>query len=884
MKKLFGKIKFNRNYFFFSLFILAVVAIVLPQTANAVNVLATVGNASKLVISSPILIALGTIAALAVGLFGALDMMIISFIVNIVQYNNFINEPSIRDAWIMVRDLCNMFFILILLVIAFATILRLPSYEWKKLLPKLLIMAVLINFSRTICGLIIDFSQVIMVTFTNAFGAGGQFVDMTQMRDYFAGVTFSGITTSDWSVLNVVIGLLIGIMFLIISGIVLVVAMSVFLMRIVMLWIYIVLSPLAFLAAAFPAGQKYASQWWSEFMKYILNGPVLAFFIWMALMTSQQKVNFFAKGDAATALASQCFGTSKIMCMGNFMPFILSIGMLVGGLIITQQIGGVGSGIASKGLDFAKKAGTKILNGDNFVARKVAKTMGVDWRPIKLAESFKASMETNKKKDETAIREKGAAHFQSKGSLFSGARSLAFGMGAGEAYFNRYADGFLGHKGVIRAAKDVFVNPSMRKDLGGKMDAEEGKIKKKNKERDVALAKIEETMEFRVKEDIDRDLDLNIIQEKADKNNKRIDELNNIPEKDLSLKEKNELERLNKNNEKLKGESAEREKIVREKSKKDFLETDAGKGVREIENDIKASEKSLNELRGQIMKVQAPVAFEARSAYRKDVEEAKTKYKSITNADELMKAFADADQRGDKFDQVAILEKLSGDANLNEELRGKGYGSDARGLASYVNNLQNDFGEQKGLSNKFSKEDRIQILNDLGESEERVGHWETAKMVGMNSKGDMESLVKFKTGDKGKIIDYDDSGHAKAAFAEVMKMDLQKIVGSLNRLAMGGEDGKGEFQISNLGKMIYKALASGGVWEGQKGRIQINLASNLAGGNVVPILQRIMKADEKNSAASIGAIRGRSGGGTANPDQTKGSVKDAGEWSGSDDL
>ena len=363
MKKFIRKIKLNRNYFLLGLLILAVVVIMLPQTVNAEDssTLSTIGNVAwntvKAIVNAPILIAVGTIAVLITVLFGSLNTIIIGALVNLTKYNNFINEPSITAAWVVVRDLCNMFFILILLVIAFATILRLPNYEWKKLLPKLLIMAVLINFSKTICGLIIDFSQVIMMTFVNAWGGAGNFVSMLNMAKFFAGVTTKGFTSPDWSVLNVVAGMLIGIMFLVISGIVLLVALAVFLMRVIMLWIYIVLSPLAFLAAAFPAGQKYATQWWTEFTKYIINGPVLAFFIWLALITSKQITDSESLVFNNPANTDQCFSIIQGMCMNNFMPFILSIGMLLGGLMITQQIGGVGSGMAAKGLDWAKKVG-----------------------------------------------------------------------------------------------------------------------------------------------------------------------------------------------------------------------------------------------------------------------------------------------------------------------------------------------------------------------------------------------------------------------------------------------------------------------------------------------------------------------------------------------
>ena len=104
---------------------------------------------------------------------GIILIFLFQILISLAQYNSFISSPAVTTGWVIVRDICNMFFILILLVIAFATILRLEGYNWKKDLPRLLIYAVLINFSRTICGLIIDFSQVIMLTFVNAFAQNG---------------------------------------------------------------------------------------------------------------------------------------------------------------------------------------------------------------------------------------------------------------------------------------------------------------------------------------------------------------------------------------------------------------------------------------------------------------------------------------------------------------------------------------------------------------------------------------------------------------------------------------------------------------------------------------------------------------------------------------
>ncbi|MFH2104651.1 MAG: hypothetical protein ABII72_00235, partial [Parcubacteria group bacterium] len=81
-----------------------------------------------------------------------------------------INDPVVIAGWGITRDVLNMFFVISLLVIAFATILRIETYQYKALLPKLIYAALLVNFSKTIAGVFIDFSNVLMMTFINLKG------------------------------------------------------------------------------------------------------------------------------------------------------------------------------------------------------------------------------------------------------------------------------------------------------------------------------------------------------------------------------------------------------------------------------------------------------------------------------------------------------------------------------------------------------------------------------------------------------------------------------------------------------------------------------------------------------------------------------------------
>ncbi len=372
----FLKQKLNKKRSAFILSVFFLVFIFVFSWSNEVHAEESPGVANVLTglwdaITNPkntILLIIGAILEFIINGVGIFSTMLVSSIISIAQYNGFINEKSIVMAWTIIRDFSNMFFILILLVIAFATILRIESYNMKKWLPKLLIMAVLINFSRTIAGLIIDFSQVFMMTFISALGTGSGFVEALGIQGFFDMADEELKTNEPVNFFSTLVGMLFGLIYLLIATVVLIVIFAVLVMRIVMLWIYVVLSPLAFLLAAFPGGQKYSSRWWDEFIKQVITGPILAFFVWLALIASTTFV--------PTLSSDNCFGVGQVFCPTNFIHFVIAIGMLVGGLIITSQAGGAAGGIAGRGMGAINKGKSFTLNKAKSGAIKTGKVTG----------------------------------------------------------------------------------------------------------------------------------------------------------------------------------------------------------------------------------------------------------------------------------------------------------------------------------------------------------------------------------------------------------------------------------------------------------------------------------------------------------------------------
>ncbi len=305
-------------------------------------------------------------------LLGKLLVVVIDIVIDIAQYNDFANAPVVVRGWSVVRDVANMFFVLVLLVISFGTILKIDSYRYQRLLPKLVIMAVLINFSKLIATFFIDLSQVIMLTFVNAFAdtAAANFTSALKLRNMLDilpsdGTLGSGTTISNWELVGV--PLLANIM-LIVALMVMIVILVTLLVRMIALWILVVLSPLAYLASTLPMTSKYSGQWWSTFGKWITTGPILAFFLWLSLAVLgsgqslvgeteiRQTETIIEQGSSSLSVTLNTVSSSE-----NLLGFMLGIAMLAISLSVANGLGGTAGRIAGAMGDRLKQAGSRTL-------------------------------------------------------------------------------------------------------------------------------------------------------------------------------------------------------------------------------------------------------------------------------------------------------------------------------------------------------------------------------------------------------------------------------------------------------------------------------------------------------------------------------------------
>lgn len=294
-----------------------------------------------------------------------LSAQILDISVNLPQLmGGFTTSPIVIIGWPIIRDLANMFFALILLVISFATILRIETYGMKQVLWRLVVAALLINFSLVIAGVIIDGSNVL----TNFFIRGNFTLQSGEKADISAaiynGLKLQNLYNTDIknvadqsstpigggdakvnSQLKILLNILLGSVFMIVTSFVLFAAAILFIIRMIALWILLIFAPLAWLAMILPATRSLWSKWWHEFTKWIIFAPVYAFFIYLTVAVINKNIlaKTLEQGQAAytdNGLAITSFLGSNIGFVANYIILII---FMLAGLIFARQSGIAGA-------------------------------------------------------------------------------------------------------------------------------------------------------------------------------------------------------------------------------------------------------------------------------------------------------------------------------------------------------------------------------------------------------------------------------------------------------------------------------------------------------------------------------------------------------------
>jgi len=215
----------------------------------------------------------------------AVTNWIIDTTVNITVSPDRASTPSfVSEGWTFTRNLANMFFLVILVFIGLATILRLREYELQRTLPKLIVVALLVNFSGLLVGFVADAGNIATIFFTQSLGNLGS-ASFHTIFNSGAGAIDEIFDNADGTMEGFAgaLGLAIALGFFFLFAIVAYLAIAyIFFLRLIILWTLTILAPLAFLSYILPATRSWWNRWFSSLIQWAFVTVPLAFFMWLA--------------------------------------------------------------------------------------------------------------------------------------------------------------------------------------------------------------------------------------------------------------------------------------------------------------------------------------------------------------------------------------------------------------------------------------------------------------------------------------------------------------------------------------------------------------------------------------------------------------------------
>ncbi|OFI39533.1 hypothetical protein BIU82_00175 [Arthrobacter sp. SW1] len=245
------------------------------------------------------------------------------------------------DAWRVMRDFANVGLVIgfILIIFSQLTGVGISNYGIKKMLPRIVAAAILVNISFFICQVAVDLSNIIGVSLKEFMegvaarinGASGTAIT-SQNDSNLAGIVLTVIAAGTLVWINI------GALMVAITGAVVILAVIFILLalRQVIIVLLIVISPLAFVAFLLPNTQSWFEKWRKTLTALLLLFPVIGL--------------VYGSGLLAHTILRQASGDDTIMRIFAYIalvaPLLATITLLRGSL---NAVGAIGNNINKLG-------------------------------------------------------------------------------------------------------------------------------------------------------------------------------------------------------------------------------------------------------------------------------------------------------------------------------------------------------------------------------------------------------------------------------------------------------------------------------------------------------------------------------------------------------
>lgn len=290
--------------------------------------------------------------------------------------------------WGVFRSIANIIFVIVFLIIIFSqlTSVGVSNYGVKKMLPRLVVAAVLVNVSFFVCQIAVDISNILGVSMKGVFDGIASSAGVQGSSD--ASANGFGITAIVAGVIGaaVISYFALGILIPVLLG-ALVAALMIILLLILrkaLIVLLIVVSPLAFVAYLLPNTETFFTRWRKVFTSMLMLFPIVAVVFGASSLASQ-----ILLGTANGTNNTDAMPTIKIAALATaVLPFFVVPALLKSSMNAIGNIGGRINAIGAKVGSSAGKAGSGVFaNTALSRGRAIRKQGRANYRNQKFADS-----------------------------------------------------------------------------------------------------------------------------------------------------------------------------------------------------------------------------------------------------------------------------------------------------------------------------------------------------------------------------------------------------------------------------------------------------------------------------------------------------------------
>lgn len=315
---------------------------------------------------------IGWIVCPVLNFMGKLNDAAFSFIATFLETPSTIFTDSnvgLQDIWGKFRDVANILFVIAFMAIVYSQITSagISNYGLKKMLPKLIIAAILVNSSYLLCQLAVDITNILGYTLNTFIGKG--IFTGTGVQTKWVDVT--GNILAGGAAVGAVIALVVLCFTAPIVLLVLAITLLTLVIRQVLIILLIVVAPVAFVAYLLPNTEQFFKKWWKMFSTLLMLFPIIAVLFGASTLASKILQSVGAGKGGLTGAAFQVMAL-----VAAAVPLGAAPALLKGSLAAAGAIGAKVAGLQNKANKSLQGSVGDTYKGSAFARGRAARKAG----------------------------------------------------------------------------------------------------------------------------------------------------------------------------------------------------------------------------------------------------------------------------------------------------------------------------------------------------------------------------------------------------------------------------------------------------------------------------------------------------------------------------